>query len=76
MAHGLLACEMTTSCYLYHHQSISSFNNRPPPFFPPKMLTKVDIEIVYDTLSWGTILATLVNMNLSSNWVSYIKALL
>ncbi|XP_039146767.1 uncharacterized protein LOC120284004 [Dioscorea cayenensis subsp. rotundata] len=43
---------------------------------PPRMLTKIDIEKAYDTLSWSAILATLAKMNFPNTWNSWIAACL
>lgn len=40
------------------------------------MLVKVDIEKDYDTLSWDTIIATLIKMKFPSNWGSYVRTCL
>lgn len=40
------------------------------------MLIKVDIEKAYDTIYWDVILATLIQMNFPSIWVSYIETCL
>lgn len=43
---------------------------------PPRMIAKIDIEKVFDTIEWSAILATLQRFRFPDLWISWIKACL
>lgn len=43
---------------------------------PPRMIVKVDIEKVFDTVEWNSIFATLQKMRFLAIWISWIESCL